>query len=81
MAIEDQIREMRTAISQAASKTARAAVELDNAKERSNAARQALKEDFGVETPEDAKAKLAELQEQLDEELVAVQKALEEAGA
>lgn len=80
MAIDDQIRELRTAISQQMSKTARAAVELDSAKENDAEARRVLKEDFGVETTDEARAKLAELQAELDNELKQAEQALAEAG-
>lgn len=81
MAIEDQLREIRTTISQVQSKKARAAVELDNAKERLKVAQATLKDEFGVETTEEARAKLTELQAELDAAVAEVELALQEAGA
>ncbi len=81
MAIEeDRLREIRTAISQAQSKTARAAVELDNAKERLKDAQATLTE-FGVRNGEEAKAKLADLQSELDSAVAQIEAELAEAGA
>jgi len=79
--IEDKIREIRTAISQVQNQKARAAVELDNAKSRLKEAREALKTEYGVVTADDAKAKLTELQSELNDIVSEVEKALEEAGA
>lgn len=81
MAIEDQLREIRTTISQVQSKKARAAVELDNAKERLKTAQSTLKDEFGVETTDEARAKLTELQSELDKAVAEVESALAEAGA
>lgn len=81
MAIEDQLRELRTAISQAQGRKARAQVELDNAEARVEEASKTLKEDFGVETKEQAREKLTELQAELDAAVAEVEAALEEAGA
>lgn len=81
MAIEDKIREIRTSISQAQGKTARAQVEHDNATERRSSAQKTLKEDFGVETNEDAKRVLVELQTELDDAVTKIESALAEAGA
>lgn len=81
MAIEDKIREIRTSISQAQGKKARAQVEYDNAVERRNSAKKSLKEDFGVETNDDAKRVLNELQTELDATVTKVEQSLAEAGA
>lgn len=81
MAIEDQIREIRTSISQAQGRKARAQVEHDNAIERQNTAKSTLKEDFGVSTNDDAKRVLTELQDELDSAVVKIEAALAEAGA
>lgn len=79
--IEDQIRELRTAISAVHGRKARAAVELDNAKDRLAEARKVLKDEFGVETTEDAKTKLEALRAELAEAVSGIENLLQEAGA
>lgn len=81
MSVEDKLREIRTSISQVQGKKARAQVEFEAATERRELARRTLKEEFQVETNDDARAKLAQLQGELDDSVAAVVKALEEAGA
>lgn len=81
MAIEDTLRELRTSISQAQSRKARAAVELDNAKERLKASQATLRDEFGVATTDDARTKLTALQGELDAAVAEVEKQLAEAGA
>lgn len=81
MAVEDQLREIRTRISQVQSQKARATVEHENAVARRDAAKKTLKEEFGVETTEDAKRVLAELQTELNDAVAAVESKLSEAGA
>lgn len=79
--MEDKIREYRTAASQKQGAKARAEAELSQAEARLQEARKALKDEFGVETPAEAKA----LQEQLVAELAAkeseIEAAFAEAGA
>lgn len=79
--IEDQIRELRTAISTVQGKKARAAVELDNAKDRLAEARKVLKDEFGVSTTEDAKEKLEALRAELADAVSGIESLLQEAGA
>lgn len=79
--LEDQIREIRTAISAVQAKKARAAVELDNARERLATARQILKDEFGVVTTDDARTKLDDLRGELAEAIREVEDLLESAGA
>ena len=81
MDIEDKIRELRTSISQTQAKKARAAVELENSKERLAEARRILSDEYGVVTTEQAKAKLAELSADLDDAVKSIENALNEAGA
>lgn len=81
MALEDDIKKMRDRISAVQAKKARAAVELDNAKERLDAARAILKDDFGVETTTEARAKLDELRAQLATEMETIEELLTKAGA
>lgn len=81
MDIEDKIRELRTSISQVQARKARAAVELENSKDRLQAARRILSEEYGVTTTEQAKAKLAELSADLDDAVKSIENALNEAGA
>jgi len=81
MALDDDLRTIQTRISQLNSKKARAEVELDNATAKKNAARAALKEEFGVSTTADAKQKQAELEEALTTVVSEIEAELEEAGA
>lgn len=81
MSFEDQIREYRTATSQKAQKKARAEAELDAAEKREAEARAALKSEFGVESPEEARALNDKLTADLAEKQAEIEKALAEAGA
>jgi len=76
---EETLKILRAKITAANSAHARAEVEYDNAVRERDAALAALK-DFGVSTPEEAAAKLAELEAELAKELAAVEAALEEAS-
>jgi len=76
---EETLTSLRTRITAATSARARAEVEHDNAVRERDAALSALKE-FGVSTPEEAAAKLKELEEELAQELAAVETALEESS-
>lgn len=78
---EDRIRQYRTVASQTAAKKARAEAELTAAEEREAQARAALKTEFGVETPEEAREKHAELTADLEAKRAEIEKALAEAGA
>jgi len=80
MTVEDKIRELRQAISQATARKTRAQVEKDQAEERLAQANATLA-DYGVKTKEEARAKLTELQAERDAAVAEVEKALEEAGA
>ena len=79
--VEDKIRELRTAISQATARTTRAQVEKEAAQTRLEEATRTLHEEFGVSTVPEAKAKLAELQQKLNEEIEAAEASLAEAEA
>lgn len=79
--LEDQIREIRTAISAVQGRKVRAAVELENAQDRLRTAKDTLKTEFGVSTTAEAREMLDRLQNELNEALVAVEVALSEAGA
>lgn len=79
--MEDQIREIRSAIAQVQSKKARAAVDLENAESRLAQAKATLKEEFGVETTSEAKAALASLQEELRVAIEDIEATLEASGA
>lgn len=81
MSIEDQIRERRLVASQKQAQKARAQAELDSAEERLARARAELKEEFGVETPADAKAIQAQLNADLETTTAAIEAAFAEAGA
>jgi chromosome segregation ATPase len=80
VAIEDQIRDLRTSISQAQSTVTRAQVGLETAKARQTASDETLRS-FGVESKEDARTKLEELQAELDAAVADVEAKLQEAGA
>lgn len=80
-AIDVQLAALRTAINDATRKRARAQVEHDQASETLRSTQQALKDEFGVETTEQAKAKLVELRSAVDEALSDAQTALEAASA
>ncbi len=81
MAIEDKIREIRTSISQAQARTTRAQVERDAAQDRLDEAKRTLKEEFGVESTDDARAQLSALQKQLQDEIALAEEKLAEADA
>lgn len=79
--IDAELRELRTKISTIQSRRARAEVSRDNAKDALGAARQVLKEEFGVVTPQDAKDTLSKLSTDLQTALDNVRTELEAAGA
>lgn len=81
MSVEEKIREVRTAISQATQRTTRAQVERDAAQTRLDEAKRTLHDDFGVATTEDARAQLKELQDKLQAEIAAAEEKLAEADA
>lgn len=81
MAIEEKIREVRTAISQATARVTRAQVERDSAQARLDEADRTLREEFGVKSKEDARAQLIELQKQLQDEISKAEQLLAEADA
>lgn len=79
--MEDKIREYRTRASQKQAVRARAQAELDAAEERVSQTRERLREEFGVSTPEEAKAFQQSLQEELNAKQAEIETALAEAGA
>lgn len=81
MALQDDLRSIQLQISQVQAKKARATVESDNATAKRATAKSTLKQEFGVETTEDAKAMQVKLEEALDSAVLAVRKALAESGA
>lgn len=81
MALEDNLREIRTRISNARTKQARAEVQRDEARAKVGQAKKVLADEFQATTNEEIKAKRAELQADLDAEIEKVQRALAEAGA
>ena len=80
-AIDVQLAALRTAINDATRKRARAQVEHDQATESLRSTQQALKDEFGVENTEQAKAKLVQLRAAVDEALAEAQRALAAASA
>lgn len=81
MALEDELRERRQRIATAAAKKSRAEAEHDSAKERLAQAKKTLKDEHGVETVAEGKAKLVELKADLDSALAEADEKLEAAGA
>lgn len=81
MALEDDLRDIRTRISQATTRKARAQAEHDAATARLTEADRVLEKDFGVTSPEEAKAKLTELKATYDDAMTTAKAALAEAGA
>jgi hypothetical protein len=80
MAEEDDLRQIRSRISIARTAQARAEVQRDEARARVGTARKVLSEEFGVSTNEEIKAKMAELQTDLDSKITAVRESLTAAG-
>lgn len=81
MALEDDLRERRQRISAATAKKSRAEAEHDAAVTRLEQAKKTLKDEHGVETVAEGKAKLAELKADLDAALAEADEKLEAAGA
>ena len=81
MPIEDQIREVRTAISQATARVTRAQVEKEAAQERVTEASRTLKDEFGVTSKDEARAQLVQLQQDLQDEIAKAEEKLAEADA
>lgn len=79
--INDEIAELQERITQAQRARVTAEFGRANAEAEVNAARQALKTTFGVTTADEARAKLAELEEQLQTAATALRAALDEIGA
>jgi adenylyl- and sulfurtransferase ThiI len=81
MALEDQIREYRQIAATRQNQRARAEAEVEAADRREAEAREALKDEHGVETPEDARRIKAELDEELAGLEEEIRVALRESGA
>ncbi len=81
MAIEDDLRRIQTRTSQVQAKRARASVERDNAVEKRDAAKAALKEEFGVSTNDEVREKLGALRDELATTLTDLDAELTAAGA
>jgi hypothetical protein len=81
MALDDDLRAIQARIATLTSKKTRAEVERDNADAKVAEARTALEEEFGVKTTAEAKAKLAELEQNLRDVVAEVEAELEAAGA
>lgn len=81
MSVEDKIREVRTAISQATQRATRAQVELEAAQSRKDEADRTLQEEFGVSSKEEAREQLLKLQAQLSEEIALAEEKLAAADA
>lgn len=78
---ETQLREVRQRLANVQSKRARALVERDNAQAKVAQSKETLQSQFGVVTNDEAKAKLAELTQNLDDTVATVREKLTEAGA
>jgi hypothetical protein len=79
--IEDQIREVRTAISQATARKTRAEIEKEAAQARLDEATATLQDEFNVSSREEARDILLQLQRDLQEEIAAAEEKLAEAEA
>lgn len=77
MAVEDEIREIKRRITQKQQQAMRSQVERETAQKALDGARRALREEFDVEDPAQARAVLAGLQGDLDAALAAAREALE----
>lgn len=81
MSLDDDLRTIQQRISQVQAKRARAAVEKDNALAKIAESKAVLKEEFGVDTTEEAQLKQSELEDALTQAVNAVEEALALAGA
>lgn len=81
MALDEDLRSIRTRISSAQAKKARAEVVFETAQQSLQAARSKLKEEFGVTTGAEAKEMLVSLTNELDDAVKLVRSELESAGA
>ena len=77
MTDEDTLRDIKSRISLAQTKKARAQVELETAQERRQRALDALEADFGITTPEDIERVQKSLNSELDNALATVTSALD----
>jgi hypothetical protein len=80
MALDDDLRSIRSQISDARGRQARAQVQADNARTKVAEGKATLQKDFGVVTNEEAKAKLVELEAALEAEVASVKHSLAEAS-
>ncbi len=78
--VEDQLAALRKQITAAQNKKARAAVDLENASDRLDQARLALKQEYGVETTAEARAALEKLRSDLTASMDEIQELLTAAG-
>jgi F0F1-type ATP synthase membrane subunit b/b' len=79
--VEQQVRDIKARIQQAQARRARAEVERDTARAAADKARDMLKTEYGVETPDEARAVLAQLELDLDQAIQDAQQALERTNA
>jgi hypothetical protein len=81
MDINTELREIRTGISNARTKKARAQVEYDNAQQRAEEAMTVLRDEFGVKTTAEAAETRERLKKELETRISEVLTSLESAGA
>lgn len=81
MSIETRLRDLKQRAENVSVKKTRAEIEADNATAKFNEARATLKEEFGLNTGDEIKDRLAELQTELEQKLQEVEENLKAAGA
>lgn len=81
LALDEELRSIRTKISAVQARKARAEVMKENAQAALKQARSTLAEEYGVSTPADAKTVLTELSDELEKAVAQVRQELEAAGA
>ncbi len=79
--LDEQIRSVRDRIAAAQRARVRAEHERDAADAAATRAAQALRTEFGIDTPEQARTRLAELSQLLTDELAAITAELDQIGA
>lgn len=81
MSAEERLRELRTNVAQAQARRTRATIDLEAATTTAEAAKTRLKEEFGVETLEQAQEMLKGLTDTLSTEVATLETHLAQAGA
>lgn len=79
--LDDQVREIKARIDNAARQRARSEAERDSAQSMVDRVRHQLREEFGVDSPEEARAVLAQLEAELQAAVTEIKSSLEVIGA